>query len=175
MAAEPQHVQPRPEDEHHVQRGQPLAHMASASLTDGAAACDAVPVQSIAALQSPDAVQHERAEADEQPLARGAAQSNCCMRQTDAGEKAEAGAAGKPTPPAHFTCPISYEIMSDPVMIATGHTYDRACIEKWIASGHRSCPLSGQKLRHSELVPNIALRNIIQVWLCLHAFIYLWP
>lgn len=143
--------------------GQRLAHMASASLTDGAAACEATSLQPIAALQSPDAAQHERAEVDDRPVPPGAAQSNCCMRQTDAGEKAEPGANGKPTPPAHFTCPISYEIMSDPVMIATGHTYDRACIEKWIASGHRSCPLSGQKLRHSELVPNIALRNIIQV------------
>ena len=27
--------------------------------------------------------------------------------------------------PGSFHCPISMELMSDPVMIATGHTYDR--------------------------------------------------
>ncbi len=27
--------------------------------------------------------------------------------------------------PASFYCPISMELMADPVMVATGHTYDR--------------------------------------------------
>jgi F-box and WD-40 domain protein 7 len=74
----------------------------------------------------------------------------------------------RPTPPQSFSCPISMEVMNDPVMIATGHTYERACIEKWLSSGHQTCPLSGQRLRHSELTPNIALRNIIQDWATLH-------
>lgn len=69
-----------------------------------------------------------------------------------------------PVPPQNLCCPISMEVMSDPVLVATGHTYERSCIEKWIASGHQTCPLSGQHLRHSELTPNIALRNIIQDW-----------
>lgn len=25
------------------------------------------------------------------------------------------------------------ELMADPVMVATGHTYDRVCIERWLA------------------------------------------
>ena len=53
--------------------------------------------------------------------------------------------------------------MSDPVMVATGHTYDRSCIEKWLAQGHRTCPVTGMRLRHLELTPNHALRNAIQV------------
>ena len=28
--------------------------------------------------------------------------------------------------PASFYCPISMELMADPVMVATGHTYDRS-------------------------------------------------
>lgn len=71
--------------------------------------------------------------------------------------------ANRPTPPATFCCPISMEVMNDPVMVATGHTYDRVCIVKWLSSGRGTCPLSGQRLRHSELTPNIALRNVIQV------------
>lgn len=55
------------------------------------------------------------------------------------------------------------ELMSDPVMVATGHTYDRQCIAKWLAQGNRTCPVTGMRLRHLELVPNHALRNAIQV------------
>lgn len=71
-----------------------------------------------------------------------------------------------PQGPASFYCPVSMELMSDPVMVATGHTYDRQCIAKWLAQGNRTCPVTGMRLRHLELVPNHALRNAIQVgWL----------
>ena len=53
--------------------------------------------------------------------------------------------------------------MNDPVMVATGHTYDRVCIERWLQQGNRTCPVTGMRLRHLELTPNFALRNAIQV------------
>lgn len=53
--------------------------------------------------------------------------------------------------------------MADPVMVATGHTYDRVCIERWLAQGNRTCPVTGMRLRHLELTPNFALRNAIMV------------
>ena len=53
--------------------------------------------------------------------------------------------------------------MQDPVMIATGHTYDRHSITRWLAQGHRTCPSTGLRLRHLELVPNFALRSAITV------------
>lgn len=71
--------------------------------------------------------------------------------------------AAAPTGPASFYCPVSMELMSDPVMVATGHTYDRSCIAKWLAQGNRTCPVTGMRLRHLELVPNHALRSAIQV------------
>lgn len=72
-----------------------------------------------------------------------------------------------PQGPASFYCPVSMELMSDPVIVATGHTYDRSCIAKWLAQGNRTCPVTGLRLRHLELTPNIALRNAIQVgWAC---------
>ena len=52
----------------------------------------------------------------------------------------------------------------DPVILATGHTYDRENIEHWIQQGNRSCPMTGMKLRHTELTPNFALRNAIREW-----------
>lgn len=60
------------------------------------------------------------------------------------------------------------ELMNDPVMVATGHTYDRVCIERWLQQGNRTCPVTGMRLRHLELTPNFALRNAIQVRLQLH-------
>jgi hypothetical protein len=71
--------------------------------------------------------------------------------------------SGSPAAPSSFYCPVSMELMSDPVMVATGHTYDRMCIERWISQGNRTCPLTGKRLRHVELTPNHALRNAIQV------------
>jgi F-box/WD-40 domain protein 7 len=65
--------------------------------------------------------------------------------------------------PSSFFCPISMDLMADPVMVATGHTYDRSCIERWLAQGHRTCPATGVRLRHLELTPNFALRSAIQV------------
>ena len=65
--------------------------------------------------------------------------------------------------PSSYCCPISMEIMVEPVIVATGHTYDKECIQTWLSQGNRTCPATGQKLRHLELVPNFALRNAIQV------------
>lgn len=70
----------------------------------------------------------------------------------------------KPQAPPSFYCPIAMELMVDPVMVATGHTYDRQCIERWVdLQGNRTCPVTGMKLRHLEFIPNHALRNAIQV------------
>ena len=56
------------------------------------------------------------------------------------------------------------ELMVDPVMVATGHTYDRPFIQRWLEQGHKTCPVTGVKLRHLELIPNFALRSAIQEW-----------
>lgn len=60
-----------------------------------------------------------------------------------------------------FRCPISLEMMTDPVTISTGQTYDRASIQKWFKAGNLLCPKTGDKLSTTELVPNSSLRKII--------------
>lgn len=65
--------------------------------------------------------------------------------------------------PSMFCCPICYEAMGDPVVLVTGHTYDRECITRWIGNGHKTCPVTGVRLRHLELMPNFALRNAVRV------------
>ncbi|TKY63621.1 U-box domain-containing protein 16 [Spatholobus suberectus] len=66
--------------------------------------------------------------------------------------------------PADYRCPISLELMRDPVVVATGQTYDRVSIKLWMDSGHNTCPKTGQTLSHTDLIPNRVLRNMIATW-----------
>ncbi|XP_062202649.1 E3 ubiquitin-protein ligase PUB23-like [Phragmites australis] len=64
----------------------------------------------------------------------------------------------------HFLCPISLQLMQDPVTAPTGITYDRRAIERWLAAGHATCPVTGQPLALADLTPNHTLRRLIQSW-----------
>jgi len=66
--------------------------------------------------------------------------------------------------PAHFRCPISLDLMRDPVTGPTGITYDRESIEAWLDTGRATCPVTHAPLRHEDLVPNHAIRRVIQDW-----------
>ncbi|KAA8539554.1 hypothetical protein F0562_026246 [Nyssa sinensis] len=66
--------------------------------------------------------------------------------------------------PDEFRCPISLDLMRDPAIVASGHTYDRDSIAQWINSGHITCPKSGQRLIHMALIPNYALKSLIHQW-----------
>ncbi|XP_021762196.1 U-box domain-containing protein 8-like [Chenopodium quinoa] len=64
--------------------------------------------------------------------------------------------------PEYFKCPISLDIMSDPVILSSGHTFDRSSIQRWIDSGHRTCPITKLPLPDPpSLIPNHALRSLI--------------
>ncbi|RLM98920.1 E3 ubiquitin-protein ligase PUB23-like [Panicum miliaceum] len=64
----------------------------------------------------------------------------------------------------HLMCPISLQPMQDPVTAPTGITYDRRAIERWLAAGHATCPVTGQPLALADLTPNHTLRRLIQSW-----------
>ena len=68
--------------------------------------------------------------------------------------------------PKYFICPISLQIMKDPVTAITGITYDRESIEQWLITGiNTRCPVTQQPLtRDSDLTPNHTLRRLIQAW-----------
>uniref|UniRef100_A0A0E0MK86 U-box domain-containing protein n=1 Tax=Oryza punctata TaxID=4537 RepID=A0A0E0MK86_ORYPU len=69
-----------------------------------------------------------------------------------------------------FRCPISLDLMRDLIVRPTGITYDRASIETWLlAAGARTmttstCPVTKGDLCGDDLVPNHALRRVIQAW-----------
>jgi hypothetical protein len=74
-------------------------------------------------------------------------------------EQQQPPAAG---PPDALLCPISLELMVDPVMLAeTGQTYDRATIKSWLYT-HATDPITNVELRSKKLVPNIAIRKLAQ-------------
>ncbi|KAK1264764.1 U-box domain-containing protein 17 [Acorus gramineus] len=66
--------------------------------------------------------------------------------------------------PDEYRCPISLDLMKEPVIIASGHSYDRSSISRWINSGHLTCPKSGLRLMHKALIPNYALKSLINQW-----------
>ncbi|XP_040377066.1 U-box domain-containing protein 25-like [Oryza brachyantha] len=70
--------------------------------------------------------------------------------------------------PWYFRCPISLELMRDPVTVATGQTYDRASIESWVATGNTTCPVTRAPLADFTLIPNHTLRRLIQEWCVAH-------
>lgn len=72
--------------------------------------------------------------------------------------------------PSHFLCPISLQLMRDPVTVSTGITYDRDSIEKWLfLCKNNTCPITKQTLSDPELTPNHTLRRLIQSWCTLNS------
>lgn len=72
--------------------------------------------------------------------------------------------------PSHFLCPISLQLMRDPVTLPTGISYDRAAISRWLAgpshAAGRTCPVTRLPLDpNPQLTPNHTLRRLIHAWL----------
>ncbi|EOD28926.1 hypothetical protein EMIHUDRAFT_114004 [Emiliania huxleyi CCMP1516] len=90
-------------------------------------------------------------------------------RQGASSPAEEAPPEGEEEPPADFICPITTEVMSDPVMAADGQSYERTAIERWLATKSTS-PLTGGELDHPYLTPNHPyltpnmLRRMIRDW-----------
>uniref|UniRef100_F7AE45 WD repeat, SAM and U-box domain-containing protein 1 n=1 Tax=Ciona intestinalis TaxID=7719 RepID=F7AE45_CIOIN len=67
----------------------------------------------------------------------------------------------KNTAPDEYLCPISREIMTDPVLAADGFTYERASIEKWFAKGSKLSPMTNKALVNRNLFPNQTVKSLI--------------
>ncbi|XWS74140.1 hypothetical protein CRYUN_Cryun02cG0190100 [Craigia yunnanensis] len=83
---------------------------------------------------------------------------------SSSGQATTAGNHKTPVIPDEFRCPISLELMKDPVIVSTGQTYERSCIEKWLEQGHGTCPKTQQTLSSLALTPNYVLRSLIAQW-----------
>lgn len=67
------------------------------------------------------------------------------------------------TAPAAFCCPITAEIMRDPVITPDGITYEREAISNWIIRNPID-PTTRNPLALQDLRPNRALRDLINEW-----------
>ena len=59
-----------------------------------------------------------------------------------------------------FLCPITYELMREPVVAMDGHTYEKSAIDKWLKSNQTS-PRSGEPM-DTIVIPNMNLKKLIQ-------------
>ena len=81
--------------------------------------------------------------------------------RSEAAAAAKAAAAADDDVPDEYVCPITAEIMSDPVCLSDGFTYERAAIAQWLES-HNTSPRTGAKLETKMLFPCTSLRILIR-------------
>jgi len=62
-----------------------------------------------------------------------------------------------------FRCPITREVMFNPVVAPDGHTYERKAIEEWLRRNGTS-PVTRQPIKRGALTPNRALKGLIKRW-----------
>ena len=87
--------------------------------------------------------------------ARETAAREAAAREAAADEAQAAASAAAPAaapeatqdePPERLVCPLTHDIMEDPVMlVGSGHTYERAPIERWLAKNDTD-PMTGAQL-----------------------------
>lgn len=61
-------------------------------------------------------------------------------------------------------CPITLDIMKDPVVAGDGHTYERNAITAWIRR-HGISPITQAPISLRSLVPNLAIKYQIELYL----------
>lgn len=88
------------------------------------------------------------------------------LRDAELGRRKDTVRGGKRSAlvPEQFLCPISSEIMRDPVVLASGQTYDRRFIQEWLSAGNRTCPESQQVLSSTTVISNHLVRSMISQW-----------
>ncbi|XP_022764718.1 U-box domain-containing protein 5-like isoform X2 [Durio zibethinus] len=73
-----------------------------------------------------------------------------------------------PKHPEQFKCPISMRLLYDPVIIASGITFERVWIEKWFNEGNQMCPVTDTRLEQLSVTPNLAMKGLISKWVLRH-------
>ncbi|XP_021770150.1 U-box domain-containing protein 3-like isoform X2 [Chenopodium quinoa] len=66
--------------------------------------------------------------------------------------------------PSYFRCPLSLDFMLDPVIVASGQTFERSSIQIWLDHGLNTCPKTRQYLSHTNIIPNYTVKALIATW-----------
>ncbi|XP_062826700.1 WD repeat, SAM and U-box domain-containing protein 1 isoform X2 [Anolis carolinensis] len=67
--------------------------------------------------------------------------------------------------PDEFLCPITRELMKEPVIAADGYSYEKEAMESWIVKQRHSSPMTNLHLQSLVLTPNRTLKMAIDRWL----------
>lgn len=62
--------------------------------------------------------------------------------------------------PNEYLCPITHEIMIDPVCVSDGFTYERKAIEEWLTKKQTS-PIINSSIEGTQIYPNKILKMLI--------------
>jgi hypothetical protein len=62
---------------------------------------------------------------------------------------------------SHFHCPLTLEVMRNPVVTVDGHSFEESAIRLWLQD-HDTSPMTNQVLASKVLIPNITLKVAIQ-------------
>ncbi|KAJ4825922.1 hypothetical protein Tsubulata_006261 [Turnera subulata] len=63
-----------------------------------------------------------------------------------------------------FVCALCHEMMTDPVALVCGHSFERKAIQDHFNRGKKNCPTCGELLHCLDLTPNFNLRSSITEW-----------
>ncbi|XP_030461834.1 U-box domain-containing protein 44-like isoform X2 [Syzygium oleosum] len=63
-----------------------------------------------------------------------------------------------------FLCPLSHELMTEPVAILCGHSFEKKAIQEHFERGETVCPTCKEELPSLDITPNLSLRGSIQEW-----------
>jgi hypothetical protein len=62
---------------------------------------------------------------------------------------------------SHFHCPLTLEVMKNPVVTVDGHSFEESAIRLWLQD-HDTSPMTNQVLASKVLIPNITLKVAIE-------------
>jgi hypothetical protein len=66
-------------------------------------------------------------------------------------------------PPDRFLCPLTGDLMTDPVILTSGRIYERSAIERWLTN-HNTCPINRVPVDPTVLIRVFNLRAEIMEW-----------
>lgn len=67
--------------------------------------------------------------------------------------------------PEDFICPITHDLMTDPVMLEDGFSYERSAILEWFAKEKYTSPMTNVVLSSTETYDNDHLKAEIEAYL----------
>ncbi|KAI8533776.1 hypothetical protein RHMOL_Rhmol10G0035400 [Rhododendron molle] len=70
--------------------------------------------------------------------------------------------------PKEFTCPLSGSLMADPVIVSSGQTFERNCVQSCKILNFKPVLSDGSTPNFSAVIPNLALKSAILNWCNAH-------